>query len=124
MRRWPHQGTAGLARVKKNPCHESMTPEERTILASSAPWLGALLNVVPGLGTGYIYQRRWRAYWITSVLAMAWFVLGALLDASPSMPDPGAVNPGRQLIGLAGLLLLAAVTAVEAFLKAARARLG
>jgi hypothetical protein len=101
-----------------------MTPEQRTILASSAPWLGALLNVVPGLGTGYIYQRRWRPYWITSALATAWFVLGALLDSSASVMEPGTADQARQLIGLAGLLLLAAVTAVEAFLKAARARLG
>jgi hypothetical protein len=101
-----------------------MTPEQRTILASSAPWLGALLNVVPGLGTGYIYQRRWRPYWITSALATAWFLLGAALDASSSGADPGGADPARQVIGLAGLLLLAAVTAVEAFLKAARARLG
>jgi hypothetical protein len=113
-----------VARVGKQHIHESMTPEQRTILASSAPWLGALLNVVPGLGTGYIYQRRWRPYWITSVLATTWFVLGALLEASPSLTDPGSSDPGRQLIGLAGLLLLAAVTAVEAFLKAARSKLG
>ncbi len=101
-----------------------MTPEQRTILASSAPWLGALLNVVPGLGTGYIYQRRWRPYWITSALATAWFLLGAVLDGSRSLADPGSPDPTHQLIGLAGLLLLAAVTGVEAFLKAARARLG
>ena len=30
------------------------------------------MNVVPGLGAGYLYQRRWKAYWITS----AWRRLG------------------------------------------------
>ena len=37
------------------------------------------LNVLPGLGAGYLYQRRWKAYWITSALAITWFVLGAVL---------------------------------------------
>ena len=36
-------------------------PDRKAVLAASAPWLGALLNVLPGLGAGYLYQRRWRA---------------------------------------------------------------
>jgi hypothetical protein len=101
----------------------TMTPEDKTILAASAPWLGALLNVVPGLGTGYIYQRRWRAYWITSALATAWFLLGAVLGAGASAPDLTASDPRNQLVGLGGLLLLAALTAAEAFREARRARM-
>jgi hypothetical protein len=91
----------------------------RLVLAASAPWLGALLNMVPGLGSGYIYQRRWRAYWITSALATAWFLAGALLAADA---DP-RLEPRQQLVGLAGLLLLAGVTALEAFLAARKARM-
>jgi hypothetical protein len=101
--------------------------DRQRILADSAPWLGALLNLLPGLGTGYIYQRRWRAWWITSAVATAWFVLGAFLagdtdraTATATAPDP---DPEQQLIGLAGLLLLAAVTTVEAFLAARKARM-
>jgi hypothetical protein len=100
-----------------------MTPDEKAILAASAPWLGALLNVLPGLGTGYIYQRRWRAYWLTTGLATAWFVLGALLDGSGMARDSQAADPRQQLIGMAGLLLLAAVTAAEAYRSARLARL-
>lgn len=100
-----------------------MTPEDKTILAASAPWLGALLNVVPGLGTGYIYQRRWRAYWITSALATAWFLLGAVLGGGASATDLAASDPRNQLVGLGGLLLLAALTAAEAFREARRARM-
>ncbi len=100
-----------------------MTPEDKTILAASAPWLGALLNVVPGLGTGYIYQRRWRAYWITSALATAWFLLGAVLGGGATATDLTAPVPSNQLVGLGGLLLLAALTAAEAFRKARRARM-
>lgn len=99
-----------------------MTPDDKAILAASAPWLGALLNVVPGLGSGYIYQRRWRAYWITTALATGWFLLGAVLGGAGSAADPSTADPTDQLIGLGGLLLLAAVTAAEAFRAARRAR--
>jgi hypothetical protein len=74
---------------------------------------------VPGLGTGYIYQRRWKAYWITSVLATAWFVLGAVLGQDAE----AETERKNQLIGLAGLLLLAAVTTAEAFLAGRKARM-
>jgi hypothetical protein len=56
-----------------------MTPTREQILAASAGWVAVVLNVLPGLGAGYLYQRRWRAYWITSALATAWFVAGAVL---------------------------------------------
>jgi hypothetical protein len=93
-------------------------PDRKAVLAASAPWLGALLNVLPGLGAGYLYQRRWRAWWITSGLSSAWFLLGAL-----QQPDPAVIDPRSRLVGLGGLLLLAAVSAVEAFLAARRARM-
>ena len=86
------------------------TPTREQILAASAGWVAVLLNVVPGLGSGYLYQRRWRAYWITSALAMAWFVAGALLGQNADI----ALESQHQLVGLGGLLLLAGVTAVEA----------
>ncbi len=56
-----------------------MAPTKREILAASAGWVAVTLNVVPGLGAGYLYQRRWKAYWITSALATTWFVLGGVL---------------------------------------------
>ena len=92
--------------------------DQKAVLAASAPWLGALLNVLPGLGAGYLYQRRWRAWWITTVLSSGWFLLGALLE-----PNPAEIDPSTRLVGLGGLLLLAAVSAVEAFLAARRARM-
>ena len=45
-----------------------MTPTKQEILATSACWIAVTLNVVPGLGAGYLHQRRWKAYWITSAL--------------------------------------------------------
>jgi hypothetical protein len=91
---------------------------QEIILAASSPWVAVVLNLVPGLGTGYIYQRRWRAWWITTGISSAWFLLGAL-----QQPDPAAIDPRSRLVGLGGLLLLAAVSAVEAFLAARRARM-
>lgn len=92
------------------------TPSQEAILAASSPWVGGLLNVVPGLGTGYIYQRRWKAYWITSAVTSAWFVLGAVLGQGAE----GVAEQQNQLIGLGGLLLVAAVTATEAVLAVKR----
>jgi hypothetical protein len=95
-----------------------MALSREQILAASSGWVAVLLNVLPGLGTGYLYQRRWKAYWITATLASAWFVAGAVFgrDADP------ATEMQNQLIGLIGLLVLAAVTAVEAGLAVKRVR--
>jgi hypothetical protein len=95
-----------------------MTPTREQILAASAGWVAVLLNVVPGLGAGYLYQRRWKAYWITSTVATAWFVAGALLGQNAD----GAAEAQNQLVGLIGLLLLAAITAAEAGLAVKRVR--
>ena len=90
----------------------------RAVLAASAPWLGALLNVLPGLGTGYLYQRRWLAWWTTAALVSAWFLLGSRLAPKASVADPRTA-----LLGVGGLLLLSAITTAEAFLTARRARM-
>ena len=95
-----------------------MAPTKQEILAASAGWVAVTLNVVPGLGAGYLYQRRWKAYWITSALATTWFVLGAVLGQ-----DAGASEKlQNQLVGLGGLVALAAETAVETGLAAKKAR--
>jgi hypothetical protein len=96
-----------------------MTPTREQILAASAGWVAVVLNVVPGLGAGYLYQRRWKAYWITSALATSWFVAGALLAQNAD----GAAEAQNQLVGLVGLLVLAGVTATEAGLAVKHARL-
>ncbi|MFN9548208.1 MAG: hypothetical protein ACK6AD_14280 [Cyanobacteriota bacterium] len=95
-----------------------MTPTREQILASSAGWVAVVLNVIPGLGAGYLYQRRWKAYWITSALATAWFVLGAY----GAQNADAAAEAQNQLLGLIGLLVLAAVSATEAGLAVKRVR--
>tara|TARA_B100000482_G_C12566139_1_gene282016 strand:- start:603 stop:899 length:297 start_codon:yes stop_codon:yes gene_type:complete len=95
-----------------------MAPNKREILAASAGWVSVTLNVVPGLGAGYLYQRRWKAYWITSAMATSWFVLGVVLGRGAE----GAVEAQNQLVGLGGLVALAAGTAVEAGLAVKKSR--
>ena len=95
-----------------------MAPTKREILAASAGWVAVTLNVVPGLGAGYLYQRRWKAYWITSALATTWFVLGAVLGQGAE----GAQDIQNQLVGLVGLIALAAGTPVEAGIAVKKSR--
>ena len=78
------------------------------ILAASSGWVASLLNFFPGLGTGYIYQRRWLPYFLTTGAVIVWFVLGIFLqgDKEPTQSD--------QLIGLAGLFFISVVTLIEA----------
>ena len=95
-----------------------MAPTQKEILAASAGWVAVTLNVVPGLGAGYLYQRRWKAYWITSALATTWFVLGAVLGQGAE----GAAEMQNQLVGLGGLVALAAGTAIEAGMAVKKSR--
>lgn len=95
-----------------------MSPSQKEILAASAGWVAAILNVIPGLGAGYLYQRRWKAYWITSAIATAWFAAGAVLGQDVE----GQQDIQNQLIGLSGLLGLAIVTSIEAGLAVKQSR--
>jgi len=95
-----------------------MAPTRQEILAASAGWVAVTLNVLPGLGAGYLYQRRWKSYWITSAMATTWFVIGAVLGQGAE----AAEELQNQIIGLGGLVALAAGTAVEAGLAVKRAR--
>jgi len=78
------------------------------VLASSSGWVASLLNFLPGVGTGYLYQRRWLQYFITAGAVTAWFVGGIILqgDKEPTQTE--------QLIGIAGLFLISIITVVEA----------
>ena len=78
------------------------------ILASSKGWVASLLNLLPGLGSGYLYQRRWKPYFLTIAASTTWFVLGIFLqgDSEPSQLE--------QIIGISGLFLISIVTLIEA----------
>ena len=78
------------------------------IHASSKGWVASLLNFLPGLGSGYIYQRRWKPYFFTITASTAWFALGIFLqgDSEPSQNE--------QIIGISGLFFISVVTIIEA----------
>ena len=95
-----------------------MAPTKKEITAASAGWVAVTLNVLPGLGAGYLYQRRWKAYWTTAVLATTWFTLGAVLGQGAD----GASDIQEQLIGLGGLVALSVGTAAEAGLAVKKSR--
>ena len=85
---------------------DKLTKEQ--ILASSSGWIASLLNFLPGVGTGYLYQRRWLPYFITAGAVTAWIVIGIILqgNSEPSQKE--------QLIGISGLFLISTITVVEA----------
>ena len=98
-------------------------PSHEEVLAVSSGWVAVVLNVIPGLGAGYLYQRRWRAWWITSFLSAVWFTAGFLFsDVDSASGVDVSVGSTNQLVGLIGLLTLALVTATDAGLTVRRVR--
>ena len=83
-------------------------PSRDEILSSSKGWVASFLNFLPGLGSGYLYQRRWKPYFFTITASTAWFALGFFLqgDSEPSQSE--------QIIGISGLFCISIVTAIEA----------
>ena len=86
-------------------------PSRDEILAYSKGWVASFLNFLPGLGSGYLYQRRWKPYFFTITASTSWFALGFLLqgDSEPSQSE--------QIIGISGLFFISIVTAIEANLS-------
>jgi len=84
-------------------------PSRNEILSSSKGWVASFLNFLPGLGSGYIYQRRWKPYFFTIAAFTAWFALGFFLqeDTDPSQSE--------QIIGISGLFFISIVTVIEAY---------
>ena len=83
-------------------------PSRNDILASSRGWVASFLNFLPGLGSGYLYQRRWKPYLFTITVNTAWFALGFFLqgDSEPSQSE--------QIIGISGLFFISIFTVIEA----------
>ena len=78
------------------------------ILASSQGWVASLLNLLPGIGSGYLYQRRWKPHFFTITASTVWFALGIFIqgDSEPSRNE--------QIIGISGLFFISIVTVIEA----------
>ena len=93
---------------------------KKQVLIASSGWLAALLNLIPGLGTGYIYQRRWKGYWITNGVAFVWLLFWSyqLNGIDPSDPIQ---NPNDSIFFL-GILVISIVSAIEAWTSVNNAR--
>ena len=93
---------------------------DNQVLSSSSLWVAFLLNFVPGLGTGYIYQRRWKAYWLTTISSALWVTISWYRQISLDIADPAAIsnNQGQLL----GLISIAIFTSLEAAFAANRAK--
>ena len=81
------------------------------IIASSSGWVASLLNFLPGVGAGYLYQRRWLPYFLTTGAVTAWFIIGIFLqgDKEPSQRE--------QLLGISGLFFISVITVIESNLS-------
>ena len=78
------------------------------ILTASKGWIASLLNFLPGLGSGYLYQRRWLPYFLTTGSVAIWIFIGIILQKGK---EPSQTE---QLIGISGLLLISIITVIEA----------
>ena len=83
-------------------------PSRDEVLASSKGWVASFLNFLPGLGSGYLYQRRWKHYSFTITASAAWFALGFFLQGDSEL------SQSQQLIGISGLFFISIVTVIEA----------
>mgnify|MGYP001231338604 CR=1 FL=1 len=93
---------------------------KKQFLASSSGWVSALLNFFPGLGVGYIYQRRWKAYWATTLVSSLWLILDFYNQVSIDSSDPLQVN--NNFAGFLGLFAIASLTSLEAWYAVKTAR--
>jgi len=82
------------------------------ILGASSGWVAVVLNILPGLGAGYIYQRRWKAYWLTSVVSSLWVLIGLIRQLKVESADLASIQSDQ--VGFYGLFAIAAITACEA----------
>ena len=96
---------------------QDKAPTKQEALATSADWLVVILNVLPDLDSENLNQRRWKAHWITSERAATFIAPGAI----PRRGAETAEEMNNQLVGLGGLVALAAGTAVEAGLTVKKA---
>ena len=83
-------------------------PSKDEILASSRGWIASFLNFLPGLGSGYLYQRRWKPYFLTITASTAWFTLGFILQGDS---EPSEIE---KILGISGLFFISIFTAIEA----------
>jgi hypothetical protein len=97
------------------------------IVASSSGWLAVSLNLGCN-GGGYIYQRRWKAFWLgglaATAAAMALGITGAVVGNAIDQGSPEGAGPlyGAIVGANAALLGVGIGSSLEAGLAVNRAR--
>ncbi|WP_320676782.1 hypothetical protein [Prochlorococcus sp. MIT 1300] len=94
---------------------------KKQLIASSSGWVAAVLNLIPGLGAGYIYQRRWRAYWLAILANFLLIFLGFVneIGLDPSDPAPSQLSEYRFWT----LLIVSSITSIEASFSVRNSRI-
>lgn len=110
------------------PASNSLLPLSRDqIVASSSGWLAVSLNM-GCTGGGYIYQRRWKAFWLGSLAAtataLALGITGALVGSAIDQGSPEGTGPLFGAFAGANIALLGVGigSSLEAGLAVNRAR--
>ena len=88
---------------------------KNSIISDSSPWLSAFLNIIPGLGTGYIYQRRWKAYWYNILALFFIFLVTYVIQLITDPYDPLSIN--TDSLSFWSILILSLLTAIESYIK-------
>tara|TARA_Y100001968_G_C19163212_1_gene621886 strand:+ start:127 stop:432 length:306 start_codon:yes stop_codon:yes gene_type:complete len=88
---------------------------QNQILAYSSVWVAVILNFIPGFGTGYIYQGRWTAYWLTILFSIIFTAIGVYRDLSIDPSDPLLTQ--QTSIDFWGLFAIATITSIKADFK-------
>jgi len=97
-----------------------VTQSKNEIVARSSCWVASVLNLLPGLGAGYLYQRRWGAYWTTCAVTFLWLISTTLSEQSLDSLDPLSIRSSAN--GFWGIALIASFTSIEASFAVQRAR--
>ena len=80
------------------------------VLASSSGWVAVTLNFFPGLGTGYIYQRRWIPYFITITSSSILLITGFIFRNSND-----EFSQIEQIRGIVLLSIVSFITMIESY---------
>ena len=103
-------------------------PSRDQLVACSAGWVAVALNL-GCQGLGYVYQRRWRAFWIGGTAAVAATVVGGIGGmlvagslAQGRLERDALVRTGLMAGVYGGLFGVGVASSVEAGLAVRRAR--
>ncbi len=100
--------------------NSSKQTSKEVVLADSSIWVAIALNFFPGIGTGYIYQRRWKAYWITGISSLIWLYLCFAIQGLSDPSDP--VPQNNDQLAFYGIIFIEIYSAIESLIVIRKTR--